>query len=673
MSRSVGVYNEMRYQKGAPKRHRDDLTGSRVLGVPLGAVLGALGAVAFAGWEAALLGRVGLELPDRALGEQVLAVYAGTGAVCGALAGLSGMRGARWAMLTVAIGVGWLLSPAIGASFHDAGGTVWYGPLIALPVAAALGWLVAQVVPSGAIVLGLATVTFVFSALAVPANLHLLGQVFSSGALTVDLVLALVAVAFGGVAAALGGDGGSPRVAAGLVALGAIGWGVAYEPLVRPDPAPPLATRGGPPVVLLVVDGLRADHVGAYGYGRPTTPNLDRFAQRAVVFTDASSTAPWALPAVASLLTGRTPSDHGAGVNPGDGNALTALRAGVPALTTALAEAGWVGQGEVTNPWVGAAFGLGRGFAAYDDRIGPAALPVAIRPLLVLWLDPIAFPEYRRAAQLTDEALAFVAAQPKSGWFLMVHYMDLHGRPDDADVAALGASTTWTVDAYDANLRAIDRAIGRLLDGLPAGAWVVVTGSNGVELLEDRRVPNAPARYGHSLFEEQLRVPLIVDGPGVGAARVTRPVSHVDVAPTLLFALGLEVPRNTRGFVMPELVRGGKPVPADRPILAEALRFGPEQQSARVGTDKIIVHRNGAVYLYDLAKDPLERAPTGGAEGGELATARRLRALLPPIGAADLKESVPVGAELADLFKRLRYEPTSAAPGSSPSPAPPSP
>jgi HPt (histidine-containing phosphotransfer) domain-containing protein len=199
----------------------------------------------------------------------------------------------------------------------------------------------------------------------------------------------------------------------------------------------------GQPIVLVVIDTLRADRLESPSVH---TPTLDALVGGGLTFDRAWSPAPWTLPAFGSLLTGLPPSEHGAGV-------AGSLEASVDTVAERLAEAGYATAAVVTNPWLLRAYGLDQGFQVYDDRLGPSARPLGLHPASVLGWEPVPWPLMRSAAEVTEAALGLLESQPGSRWFLLVHFMDVHGPhdlPPDASDAAYTA-------AYDA---ALERCAG---------------------------------------------------------------------------------------------------------------------------------------------------------------------------------------------------------------------
>ncbi|MBW2255095.1 MAG: sulfatase-like hydrolase/transferase [Deltaproteobacteria bacterium] len=644
-------------QGGAQQREMHALLPSVVMGV----VMGAVGALVFACWEGGILGRMGQPLPTEGLLVATLVVYALVGAVFGLLPGLLRRRGADWAFATMMLFGAWLLSGKLGMAFLEAGSPGWMAVLLLLPAGMVVGAVVsASEIPDG-VKLGAAAMAFVVLAIGLPVNTHLLGSITSQLALMVDVAVLLAGLVAGTLVAAVVGTVGRAGAALPLV-LGALGGGFLVWPVLEPAGLtwPRATSDAHPPVVLVVVDTLRADHLGLYGYDRPTSPNLDRIARRGVVYTDASSSAPWTLPSMGSILTGQVPSRHGAGVNLGDGNERPPLRPSMPLLSTRLQEAEYVTAGITTNPFVTATFGFQQGFDVYDDHVMPAAMPAAVHPLWVMGIDPIRWPLYRPADTITDRALDFVSSQEHSAWFLLVHYMDVHGphRPDPEDVEAVGVGQRGDlVDDYDAAIHKVDRHLGRLFEELPRNAWVFVTSDHGEQLVEKRvhvgqNVP-AGTRHGHTLYQDQLHVPLVVLGPGVGGRRVSRTVSTLDITPTILQKLRLELPDRMSGHPLPEVV-GGSTTP--HMVYADSLRFGVEQQMVRHGKDKLVRWHTQGVLLFDLQANPEESQAVSAQSSQETqALIRRLEGELPPVGVASVRDRVPIGAEVKLLLERLGY------------------
>ena len=379
-------------------------------------------------------------------------------------------------------------------------------------------------------------------------------------------------VADGAVAGAAGrGTGRRPARGAALVLAAAL--------LAAPVAVRAASGAAAPPDVLLVtLDTTRADALGAWG-GGAATPHLDALARRGVRYASAWSAAPTTLPAHASLLSGRTPGEHGLREN-----GLAALSPGVPLLAEQFARAGYRTAAVVGSRILDRRFGLDRGFAVYDDRM------VAER------VGEFGYPE-REAAAVVDAALGWLAGEGAAGpRLLWVHFYDPHGPYLDH---GLGAAAPERL-RYAAEVAAVDGELGRLLAALPApGRWLVaVAGDHGEAFGE-----HGEREHGLLLHRTTLEVPLLVAGPGVAAGRtVATPVGTVRLAATLIELAGL-----------PAGAIPGPPLPgADEPaaaIVAES--FYP---ASVYGWSPLVAVTRGPLRLvlgptarlYDLARDPGE-------------------------------------------------------------------
>jgi len=398
----------------------------------------------------------------------------------------------------------------------------------------------------------------------------------------------------------------------------------------RDDRATVQAAGPPPSVLLVVVDGLRADHLGCHGYPRPTTPTLDALAARGWRFADTMTTAPWSAPALASILGGRYPSTLG----------WTSLERPVApdehTLPRRLARAGWRTAAVVSHEFVAGARGFADGFERFVE--------VGLAPVDA---DPAAIAPARRSAEaVSAAALALVDELGTAPFFLLVHYADpLPGWPAVADfdfrapdyAGELGDASSWRevlrelerydeadraqlVALYDGEVAATDRAIGRLFDGLELrgraqGLFVVVTATSGMELFDHGTLGDQ-----RTLYDELVHVPLIVTGPGVDPRRLDTTASLIDLAPSLCEWLGLEPWDGYEGFVLhPERVW------LERVLAAENDRARRLRAVTR-GSWKLIADlERGTQELYELARDPRETRDLAAQQG---ARARELSRVL---------------------------------------------
>jgi arylsulfatase A-like enzyme/Tfp pilus assembly protein PilF len=380
-------------------------------------------------------------------------------------------------------------------------------------------------------------------------------------------------------------------------------------------------------VLLVTIDTLRADVVGAYG-GRAVTPNLDRLAAHGARFELAHAHAVVTLPSHASILTGRYPYEHGVRDNTGyrlpptEQTAATLLKA----------------RGFTTGAFIGGfpldrRFGLNRGFDTYDDRL-TTGTDAAERE--------------RRADVVVASALDWIGKQP-GRWFAWVHLYDphvLYEPPGDW-------AGRFPSEPYLGEVSWTDSALGPLFDRAGAGSrptLVVVTADHGEGLGEH-------GESTHSIFayESTLRVPLILTQVGGAAAAgmkgvtIGTPVRHVDLLPTLLDAAGAPAAANASGTSLKDVLNGRGD--GDRPSYFEAMtaavtRGWAPLRGVVAGREKYI--DLPIVELYDLAADP--------AETTNVAAARpeRVRALLNMLKGFNVAPPARAQVESAETVERLR-------------------
>lgn len=388
-------------------------------------------------------------------------------------------------------------------------------------------------------------------------------------------------------------------------------------------------------MLLITVDTLRADHVGAYNPAfASATPNLDRLAQKSVVFLQAWSPVPLTTPAHASILTGLTPARHGVRLN-----GAQALPDTIPTLATELQSQGWDTGAFVAAYVLSRRFGLARGFATYDDQIPmPAYAGTRLEA-------------ERPGSQVVDKAIQWLKARSGKRFFLWVHLYEPHApyQPPAPFAAQFPDSP------YTGEVAAADAQIGRLLDelegmGLREQTVIAVAGDHGEALGE-----HGESTHGLLLYEATLRVPLMVAAPGLAAgSRLSTPVSLVDVAPTLMHLAGAQPTLQAQGRnLAPFFLR--KKEPPETTLFAETLyptSFGwaallaaRKQQWKYVAAPK--------PELYNLAADPAESSNLVG-QGVPAEKALR-EALGDYVAAATSGNSVELDAEARRQLESLGY------------------
>lgn len=370
-------------------------------------------------------------------------------------------------------------------------------------------------------------------------------------------------------------------------------------------------------LLLVTLDTTRADRVGCYGYDGALTPALDGLARRGVLFEQVVSVAPMTLPAHATILTGLHPPEHGLRTN-GEWR----LHEEVSTLAETLSDRGYRSGAFIASFTLDSRNGLDRGFELYDDDLSAVQRSSADRPLSV----------YRPGDAVTDAALAWLddldAADPFFGW---VHLFDPH-TPYSAHAELDGTPLAGRAD-YDAELAFADRQLDRLLRflddaGIAEHTLVVVVGDHGEGL------PGDPEQgHGYALYEETLRVPLILAWPGrVGAGhRVSERVSLVDLYGTMRELLELPTERRPDGTAdnFAAAALGG--AIQDRECYAEtdlpytSLGWAPLRALV---SDRWKYVRSSRPWLFDRLADPGETTDVAAAHP-EVATEmeRRLVAL----------------------------------------------
>jgi arylsulfatase A-like enzyme len=398
----------------------------------------------------------------------------------------------------------------------------------------------------------------------------------------------------------------------------------------------PTAPPGAPNVLIIVLDALRADHSSAYGYARPTTPNMDAVAADGTLFERAFATSSYTLASHASILTGLLPHQHNAEwVEP-----LRYRDCACETLGEALQARGYVTAGFSSNPyWFTAEYGFARGFHRFEDFFNtPADAAIrtvfgrAVERLVLPRIGYLDVPGRKRADFVNRRVLRWLDASEGRPFFAFVNYFDVHdpylppepfrsryaGRP-------VGGIINWRVtgldpqlpdsviademDAYDGALTYLDTQVGALLDSLAArgqldNTIVVITSDHGEEFGEHGFV-----LHGHALHVQSLHVPLIIRGPGVTpGVRVSSPVSNAAIPSTLMgLAFG------AGGFPWTPLLGGSEhfdpPISelVQKPWGSERFpAFHGAMQSVADGPWHYIRHQVFDPELYDLDTDPAE-------------------------------------------------------------------
>ncbi len=392
--------------------------------------------------------------------------------------------------------------------------------------------------------------------------------------------------------------------------------------------------------LLISIDTLRADRLGLYGAERETSPQLERMAADAVVFETAIAPAPWTIPSHATMLTSTDPRVHGA-------SARTPISKSAISIAEILQRAGWQTAGFVDSPYLNTEIGFDRGFEHfYDDP-------------------PFTGGSYRGAQATRARLLDWLAGADDRPAFVFWHLMDVHGPygspapfggmfrralapPTSADpglekLKLLGyhdyqrldryRSLADMVAAYDEGIAHVDAIVGGLMQVLRDSALydqalIVVTSDHGESFLDHG------VWVGHGLFltDDEVRVPLIIKLPGNrhGGMRVRDIVGLIDVAPSVLDALGVAAPASFQGRSLlspepaspeslPAVVHGVSSNVGAAFIRTDSFKYiGPAQSRPADLLDGHLKARTDVALpldallgeqLYDLRRDPLETTP----------------------------------------------------------------
>jgi arylsulfatase A-like enzyme len=457
-----------------------------------------------------------------------------------------------------------------------------------------------------------------------------------------------------------------------------------------------------PNVILISADTLRADRVGAYGYERrPTSPRIDALARESLVFEVHLAAAPWTTPSHLSLLTGLTPTGHGVTASDRalrdalDGERpLPRLADEVTTLAEVLTAHGWTSAAFTGGATLDPRIGFDQGFGTYDTSM--VKLDDAKMARLFQWIEGQEEPFFLFwhtfevhapyvAGDFLSDVLPFPRARalaerlsnlPEKGGWKQVRQAKRVMRRHDAYTPEV------TRALYDGGVRSFDRRLGELLDflegrGLDDRTLLVLTSDHGEQLGDTGR----PAPYGdgfynvhgHTLYEEMIRVPLIVRRPGSREGRrVPAVTASIDVLPTILDLAGIEAPPGVQGRSLRPLWEGGEAW-SPAAALSESLSESEEKKSLRSDRYKLVVHLDAATVeragrsqlphdapasLYDLELDPAEQAdllasPSDGdaRERAEAMTAE-LRRRLSVVGRA---EEADLSPETLEGLRALGY------------------
>lgn len=334
-------------------------------------------------------------------------------------------------------------------------------------------------------------------------------------------------------------------------------------------------------VLLIVVDALRSDRLSCYGYEKKTTPNIDLLAREGVRFTNAYSASPTTRYAFPILLTGRSlPEIHwNREVHP------LGIREENTTIAEVMRDEGFETAAFLTYYGMRKPSGIVQGFEHVDESLA--------RPLSRFW-------KATTSEDVVDHLINWIETREQENWFAFVHFMDPHSTyVKHEGIPRFGSGYSGR---YDGEVFYTDRAIGRLLRrmkelGLDRDTAIVLMSDHG-EMLG----AHGAMTHGNIVWQEVLRIPLIVVSPGLEPGEVSCPASHVDVAPTILNLVGIDGRQHgmTASTLVPHLLGS---CDSEREITSEIGSYrvlvGPRY--------KMIYRAKSQVYqLYDIIADPQE-------------------------------------------------------------------
>jgi len=386
---------------------------------------------------------------------------------------------------------------------------------------------------------------------------------------------------------------------------------------------------------LISLDTLRPDYLSCYGHERETSPNLDAVAKAGVRFADVTAAAPWTLPSHATMLTGLYPAHHGVKSHE------TRLSDSIQTVAEEFRDAGFETLAVVNTHNIGAPqFQLQQGFKqfSYVSEIAEDARSKRIRT-----------PDSGETVVANAKDM-LAKRDAKKPFFLFLHFYDAHtdftakdefrhrfvepyggkldGRSQQLDGVRKRGETLNEADLrflhqmYEAEIAQLDELLGRFFawldeQHLADDTLIVITSDHGEEFQE-----HGGLLHGRTQYQEVMRVPLLLKGPGIPAGVVVdSPVNGVDVTPTLLAALGVRSTQARDGIDLAPGWSGGT-LPA-RTFYAEADHnnkvggklVGDIKKMLRRGEEKLLWDTHtGKLELYDLAKDPSEHSDLAAGE-----------------------------------------------------------
>ncbi len=353
-------------------------------------------------------------------------------------------------------------------------------------------------------------------------------------------------------------------------------------------------------ILLLSVDTLRADHLSCYGYEYPTSPNIDKLAEKGIVFDNCIAEVPLTCPSFSSMFTSKFPrtigvTRNGLGISEDDISITELLKDN--GYFTFCVQSNWTLKAKLS--------GLKKGFDIYDDDFHVKRWGI--------------FSSERIADEVTQKCIDIIKKLPKDkpffGW---VHYSDPHApyhfrkryNVHHEEKGRNNERRYKTVKSYDSEIRFTDEQIGILLKHIPENTAIIFVADHGESLYEHNYLG-----HGRKLYQNEVRIPLIIVSPKVKSGRTGMPVRGIDIGPTILGIANIQKCKSMLGMdvlnenINKERIRVietyGGAVPKI-PILRSLMKkSGPIMQAVIVENWKLIVKDNRK-ELYNIIEDPEE-------------------------------------------------------------------
>jgi len=376
-------------------------------------------------------------------------------------------------------------------------------------------------------------------------------------------------------------------------------------------------------VILLSFDTLRADRLGALGHSRPTTPNLDLFARKGVLFTQAVTSSPWTWPAHHSLFTGLYPSAHLDQI--GDAYFCYANSS----LPHVMAENGYFTVGITGAGVMGHAFEFNKGFHRFTEFES-----------FINDVDPTKSWEHEDGTpKIFEDAINWLEANHDLRFFMFMHNYECHDPFEDTRFVLpehKGSLIETRKALYDGDIRRLDDFFGRFIEKLSSlnllsNTIIIVVSDHGEEMhdhfTEEERIRLRPEKpvpqifalgHGHSVYDEILRIPVAFHIPGTQPKKtiIENQISIIDIMPTILDCLSIPFEGHIQGRSLLNLMKTGERED-NPPAISEYLNWGPEQKAVRMNGYKYVYTENPEKEAYfanipryaffDLTKDPEEK------------------------------------------------------------------